>query len=162
VAEEVRKHKSRYWFNNIGTDRFTFGWYLWKAHKEMNVEALFQWGYGTNPGDIYYDLDGFEGDSSVSFTASEGERPKTPWELIREGADDHRYLQTLDNLLAKADASGRDAAKAKAAEARGFCQGVMAKIDLEKKDLRPYTQADLEKFKRALAAHIQALQEALK
>jgi hypothetical protein len=158
----VKRNKSRYWFNNIGTDRYTFGWFLWKAHKDMGVEALFQWGYSTNKADIYYDLDGSEGDSGVSFTAGEGQRARTCWEMIRQGADDHRYLQTLDNLLARADASGRDAAKAKAAEARRFCQEVMAKIDLEKKDLRPYTQADLERFKRALAGHIQALQEALK
>ncbi|MBI3830432.1 MAG: hypothetical protein HY291_13010 [Planctomycetes bacterium] len=83
VAEAVKKNKSRYWYNNIGCDRLTFGWFLWKSRKELGVEALFQWGYSTNAADIYYDLDGSEGDSGVSFTASEGQRARRPWETIR-------------------------------------------------------------------------------
>jgi hypothetical protein len=157
VAEAVRKQKARYWFNNIGTDRFTFGWFLWKAHQEMNVEALFQWGYSTNHGDIYYDLDGFEGDTGVSFTASEGQRPWVAWQLIREGAEDHRYLQTLENLIAKAEGSGDAGAKAKAAAARTFLQEAMVKIEMEHKDKRPYGQAELERLKREVAGHIMAL-----
>ena len=41
------------------------GWFMWKAHAKMGVEALFQWGYSTNTGDIYYDLDGSEGDEAL-------------------------------------------------------------------------------------------------
>ena len=161
VAEEVKKNKGRYWFNNIGTDRCTFGWFLWKARKEMGVEALFQWGYSTNTGDIYYDLDGSEGDSGVSFTAGEGQRARACWEMIRQGANDHRYLQTLDTLIAKAQ-SGSDAAKAKSAEASAFCADVMKKIDLENKSKVAYTQADLEKIKRQLGTYIIQLTEAVK
>ena len=160
VAEAVRKNHSRYWFNNIGTDRYTFGWFLWKAHRDMGVEALFQWGYSTNPADVYYDLDGFEGDSGVSFTALEGQRARTPWELIRDGANDHRYLQTLWNLCQKAQAGADPQAKATAAAAQAFCDKVMAKIDLESKGRRPYTQAELEGFKRQLAGFIQQLRPA--
>ena len=161
VAEAVKKNKSRYWFNNIGTDRVTFGWFMWKAHKEMGVEALFQWGYSTNKADIYYDLDGSEGDSGVSFTASEGQRARREWELIRDGADDHRYLQTMQNLVEKAQQGGNAAAKAKAAEALKFCDGVMAQINLERKSAKVYTQADLDKFKRELAGYIVALRQTM-
>ncbi|MFB3892570.1 MAG: glycoside hydrolase domain-containing protein [Phycisphaerae bacterium] len=162
VAEAVRKNKSRYWFNNIGTDRLTFGWFLWKANKEMGVEALFQWGYSTNHADIYYDLDGFEGDSGCSFTASEGQRPRSEWEMIRQGANDHRYLQTLANLCAKAQKGSDANAKAKADEALKFCDGVMARIDLESKRSKVYTQADLEGFKRKLAGYIIELRALVK
>jgi hypothetical protein len=158
VAEAVKKAGSKYWFNNIGTDRLTFGWFLWKAHAQMGVEALFQWGYSTNTGDIYYDLDGSEGDSGVSFTASEGQRPRREWEMIREGMNDHRYLQTLHNLIAKAEANGSAAAKAKAAEAKAFCEATMEKIDLEKKS-SPYSNSDFDALKRKLAQYILELQK---
>jgi len=158
VAEAVKQNKSHYWFNNIGTDRITFGWFLWKAHKELGVEALFQWGYSTNAADIYYDLDGSEGDSGVSFTASEGQRARRPWETIREGANDHRYLQTLANLIKKAEAGGSAEAKAKSAEALKFIDQVMTKIDLENKSKKVYTFAELDGFKRQLAEFILALQ----
>ncbi|HUW56453.1 MAG TPA: hypothetical protein VMZ92_07440 [Planctomycetota bacterium] len=157
VARAVKEHKSRYWFNNIGTDRFVFGWFLWKAKEEMGVEALFQWGYSTNKADIYYDFDGSEPDSGCSFTTSKGQRAMRHWELIREGADDHRYLQTLANLIAKARKTGTPAQKAEAAGAAATIRMVMSKVNLENKRERPYTQADLETFKRTLAKHIMAL-----
>lgn len=160
VAEAVKKNKSRYWYNNIDTDRVTFGWFLWKSRKELGVEALFQWGYGTNHADTFYDLDGFEGDTGVSFTASEGQRPKRMWETIREGANDHRYLQTLANLVSKAQAGGSADAKAKAAEAVKFIDGVMEKIDLEHKSKKVYSFVELDGFKRKLAEYILALQGA--
>ncbi len=153
VAEAVKKAGAKYWFNNIGTNRLTFGWLLWKAHAKMGVEALFQWGYSTNTGDIYYDLDGSEGDSGCSFTASEGQRARREWEMIREGMNDHRYLQTLSNLIAKAEAGDSAEAKAKAAEAKAFIDATMEPVDLEKK-ISPYSNADLDGFKRKLAQFI--------
>jgi hypothetical protein len=153
VAKAVKKAGSKYWFNNIANDRLSFGWFMWKAHEKMNVEALFQWGYSTNAGDIYYDLDGSEGDSGVSFTSSHGERPRREWELDREGMNDHRYLQTLHNLIQKANATGPKEAKAKAAEATAFIESVMEKIDLEKKS-SPYSNNDLDAIKRKLADYI--------
>jgi hypothetical protein len=126
---------------------------MWKAHEQMGVEALFQWGYSTNTGDIYYDLDGSEGDSGVSFTASEGQRARREWELIREGMNDHRYLQTLSNLIAKAETSGSAEAKTKAGEAKAFIESTMEKIDLEKKS-SPYGNSDFDGFKRKLAQYI--------
>ena len=159
VAEAVRQAHRRYWLNNIGTDRITFGWFLWKAHKDLGVEALFQWGYSTNHADIYYDLDGMEGDSGCSFTASEGQRPTREWELIRAGANDHRYLQTLANLCPKAQAGGSADAKATAGKALKFCDDVMTRIDLEKKN-KPYSHAELDTFKRKLAEFIVKLRGA--
>ena len=157
VAEAVRKHKSRYWFNNIGRDRFIFGWFLWKAKEEMGVEALFQWGYSTNKADIFYDFDGSEPDSGCSFTTSTGQRAMRHWELIREGADDHRYLQTLENLIVKAEKTGTGGQKAQAAAARAFINTTMTGINLERKRERPYSATRLETFKRTLAKHIIAL-----
>jgi hypothetical protein len=162
VAEEIKKNKGRYWFNNIGTDRLTFGWFLLKANKEMGVEALFQWGYATNTGDIYYDLDGSEGDSGCTITASEGQRARRCWEMIREGANDHRYVQTLLNLIAKAQAGNNEPAKAKAADAQKFIDGVFAKIDLEHKNKIAYTNADLDGFKHQAAGYIQELKQLVK
>jgi hypothetical protein len=153
VAEAVKNAGRKYWFNNIGTNRLTFGWFMWKAHEQMGVEALFQWGYSTNTGDIYYDLDGSEGDSGVSFTASEGQRARREWELIREGMNDHRYLQTLSNLIAKAETSGSAEAKTKAGEAKAFIESTMEKIDLEKKS-SPYSNTDFDGLKRKLAQYI--------
>ena len=157
VARAVKEHKSRYWFNNIGRDRFIFGWFLWKAKEEMGVEALFQWGYSVNKADIFYDFDGSEPDSGCSFTTSKGQRAMRHWELIREGAEDHRYLQTLANLIDNAQKTGTPARKAKAAAASAFMKSVMTKINLERKGARPYAQTELETFKRAVAKHIIAL-----
>ena len=158
VAEAVKKSGSKYWFNNINNDRLSFGWFMWKAHEKMGVEALFQWGYSTNAGDIYYDLDGSEGDSGVSFTSSRGERPRREWEMDREGMNDHRYLQTLHNLIVKADATGSDTAKAKAAEAKAYIESVMEKIDLEQKS-SPFSNNDFDAFKRKLADYILQLRQ---
>jgi hypothetical protein len=156
VAEAVKKAKSRYWYNNIDIDRVTFGWFLWKSNIDLGVEALFQWGYSTNTGDIFYDLDGSEGDSGIAFTCSEGQRARREWEMIREGADDHRYIQTLYNLIAKAEANGK---KGKADEAKKFCEEVMAKIELENKGKKVYTNAEMDGFKRKLAEFIRALKQ---
>jgi len=161
VAQEVKKNKGRYWYNNIGTDRLTFGWYLLKSNKDLGVEALFQWGYSTNTGNIFYDLDGSEGDSGCSFTTSQGQRARREWEMIREGADDHRYVQTLLNLIAKADASDDAALKDKAQAARKFIDSVFSKIDLESKK-SAYINADLEGFKRQAAAYIVELKALVK
>lgn len=161
VAQEVKKNKGRYWYNNIGTDRLTFGWYLLKSNKDLGVEALFQWGYSTNTGNIFYDLDGSEGDSGCSFTTSQGQRARREWEMIREGADDHRYVQTLLNLIAKADASDDAALKDKAQAARKFIDSVFSKIDLESKK-SAYINADLEGFKRQAAAYIFELKALVK
>jgi hypothetical protein len=158
VAEAVKKNKSRYWFNNIGTDRFIFGWFLWKANSEMGVEALFQWGYSTNKADIFYDLDGSEGDSGITFTTMEGQRARREWELIREGADDHRYIQTLANRIENARKGGDAAAKKTADEAEAFCNDVMKKINLERKSERPFTAVEMDDLKRKLAGYILKLQ----
>ena len=123
----------------------------------MGVEALFQWGYSTNKADIFYDFDGSEPDSGCSFTTSTGQRAMRHWELIREGADDHRYIQTLANRIAKARKTGTPAQKAEAAAAERYMKTVMAKINLERKGERPYAQAELETFKRTLAKHIRVL-----
>ena len=159
VAEAVKKAKSRYWFNNIDIDRVTFGWFMWKAKLEMGVEALVQWGYSTNHADIYYDLDGFEGDTGVSFTAMDGQRARRPWEEIREGAEDLRYLQTLWNAAETARKRGRRAAR-DADEAINYAKSVMAKIDLENKRQKAYTSAELDAIKRELAKHIMKLRGA--
>jgi polyhydroxyalkanoate synthesis regulator phasin len=162
VAEEVKKNKGRYWFNNIGTDRQTFGWFMLKANKEMGVEALFQWGYATNTGDIFYDYDGSEGDSGCAITASEGQRARRCWELIREGADDYRYVQTLLNLIDKAQAGNNEQAKAKAQEAQKLIQSVFSKIELERKSKIAYSNAELDVFKRQVAALILELKPLVK
>ena len=73
--------------------------------------------------------------------------------MIREGMNDHRYLQTLSNLIAKAEAGDSAEAKAKAAEAKAFIDATMEPVDLEKKT-SPYSNADLDGFKRKLAQFI--------
>lgn len=56
----------------------------------------------------------------------EGPVPSVGWEAAREGIDDHRYLRTLQQLVAEAKQAGRGPA---ASEAAAFLEQLRARID---------------------------------
>ena len=68
----------------------------------------------------------------------EGPIPSVGWEAAREGIDDHRYLRTLRELIAKAEAAGKGAA---AQQAMKFLKGLRDRIHPEHYG-KAYTEAD--------------------
>ncbi|MBF0522903.1 MAG: hypothetical protein HQL24_07620 [Candidatus Omnitrophica bacterium] len=83
------------WFYNIGQDRFSFGYYLWKTKAKGRV----QWHYQLPAVDPYFDLDGRESDYCASYPSFQGPINAVWFELAREGIDDYRYIKTLEKLI---------------------------------------------------------------
>ncbi|MCK5343134.1 MAG: hypothetical protein KAR20_07010, partial [Candidatus Heimdallarchaeota archaeon] len=58
LLKYAKKSNTDVWFYNIGQNRFTFGYYLWKT----KVKGRLQWHYQLPAVDPYFDLDGRESD----------------------------------------------------------------------------------------------------
>ncbi len=99
------------WFQNIGGNRFSEGFYMWKCgamgRRQFMVNCLY--------GDPFNEFDGPEKDSqSFLYPSKHGPVPTLNWERMREGVDDYRYLYTLD-ALAKESKDEKLAPEARAA-----------------------------------------------
>ena len=90
--------------------RMTYGFGFWQS----GYRALIPWIYQADIGDPWNYLDGSAQDF-FNRTADDGAPiPVTLWEAYREGIDDHRYLFTLENAIARAEAAGLKEAAAQA------------------------------------------------
>lgn len=92
------------WFYNIGQDRFSFGFYLWRT----KAKGRLQWHYQLPAVDPYFDLDGRESDYCASYPSPAGPINTVGFELAREGIDDYRYMITLENLIEKRRAKSEE------------------------------------------------------
>lgn len=106
------------WFYNNGLDRFQWGFHLWKSPALADFEWVYAWeARGAPP--LIDDAIGI-GDNVVPY--AKGVLPMINYEWAREGADDLRYLATLEKALA--GAPGEGAAAEIAGEARTFLAGL--------------------------------------
>lgn len=87
-------------------DRYFYGFYCWKT----GASEILQWVYRF--GEPWKDP--VRGNHGYVMPAADGPLPSIPWESLRAGVDDYRYLDLLWRLitLAKADPETTGAAKA--------------------------------------------------
>jgi hypothetical protein len=170
-AELVQKAKHRLWLYNTGMNRFSFGTYMFFAHQKFGVSGFFQWTY--NGGGTYgnfYLASHNEAHYGVTYPSTRGLRPTPVWERIRSGCNDHRYLETATQLIAKAAAANKGATEA--AALKNTLESTFAKlrfgkpeadaIDGEGKADNPMTPEGMEAFRCKVADEIVKLQDALK
>ncbi|HTL51718.1 MAG TPA: sugar-binding protein, partial [Planctomycetota bacterium] len=98
-----------YWAYNNGFNRFAHGFYLWKIH----ALGHWQWVYSWEICDAHIPVF-FARDTSAVYAFPGGFLDTIKYEDIREGIDDHRYLELLNASLKSAAAD--NPAKAPAEE----------------------------------------------
>lgn len=126
---EIREHGCTLGLYNLGATRFSYGFYPWR----VDAYCRAQWSFS------------YDGDSRDPFVAlPAGARVScdchfTPeWEVLpsigmlnqREGVDDYRYIQLLEELLDKAVEQGQDGSAA-AREARATLDELREAIAVE-------------------------------
>lgn len=106
--------------------RMTYGFGFWQS----GYRALIPWIYQYTSGDQWNYLDG----SSQDFfnrTADDGAPiPVVLWEAYREGIDDHRYVHTLQNQIARVKAAGH---LEQAASAQSVLDKILASMNVQTK-----------------------------
>lgn len=140
VLADMGKRRVEYWCypNHVAGEndhtpvagaRMTYGFGIWRS----GFVALNPWIYQSNSGDPWNYLDGPHMDF---FNRSEPDGAPVPvalWEAYREGWDDHRYLFTLEQLVAEARRSGRPEAEKAAAEAAAELGRIESAIRVQEK-----------------------------
>jgi len=168
---DMKKHRTEYWCypNHVNGEndhtpvtgaRMTYGFGFWRS----GFLALNPWIYQASSGDPWNYLDGPHSDF---FNRSEPDGTPIPvamWEAYREGWDDHRYLFTLEQLIAEARRSGKLAAEKAADEAAAELKHIEQAIHVQEKykhdGLWQPEEFDVRRWQ--IARQILRLQEVLK
>ncbi len=94
-------------FPELPTQRLAYGYFIWL----QNVRGQLTWSYLQAAANPFNALDGTSTDMMYTYPAvPEAGMPGGPspmWECIREGVDDLRYVQLLEQLIAQAEKSGQ-------------------------------------------------------
>ncbi|HOK56249.1 MAG TPA: hypothetical protein PLF90_02810, partial [bacterium] len=99
-ALDVLREKGTGWAYYNNGNRFTYGIYLFKATKELNLHHRIAWHWNVCAGDPYYALDCREDDYAWFVTNAKKELiPSIFFLRLAEGIDDYRYLLTLSRLI---------------------------------------------------------------
>ena len=136
--------------------RMTYGFGFWQS----GYRCLVPWIYQYDCGDPWNYLDSTAQDF-FNRTADDGSPiPVTLWEADREGIDDHRYLFTLENTIARAEEAGH---KEAAAKARAVIAQLNAAITVQPKYKTEclWTAETFDAWRWAIAEQILALQAIL-
>ena len=116
-------------FPELATMRLAYGYFIWL----QDVDGQMTWAYQTVSGNPLNALDGSSTDMMYTYPAiPEAGVPGGPslmWECIREGVDDLRYVQLLEDLVARADTRGQ---VGRAQEARELLQQLRSSFDWER------------------------------
>jgi hypothetical protein len=99
VVERVKSLGSAPWFINGGKGRYPYGIWFWKTTKWGQAGKI-EWMYDASTSDPYNPFDGTSKNDFGSLVLP-GQMHTVLWELSREGVDDLRYLERLDDLIAK-------------------------------------------------------------
>jgi hypothetical protein len=102
TVAEVRTAGATPWLVNVGKDRLSNGFYLWKMSR-LGVRGKIEWIYRSYRSDPSNPFDGFGRDGSeMVYPGTSTVHPAIRYELMRQGLDDLAYLHTLELLAAKA------------------------------------------------------------
>jgi len=123
LMAKSKENKATLWLYNTGMDRFSWGFYNWRAGSEGRWEWHFCWPEDTASG-------GYPGREWYNpFTGSHGMAPLAPANYsggmlfnsafldVCEGINDYTYLFTLETTLDRCEKEGRHAAIVKDAKA---------------------------------------------
>jgi len=136
--------------------RMTYGFGFWQS----GYRSLIPWIYQADCGDPWNYLDA----SSQDFfnrTADDGTPiPVTLWESYREGIDDHRYVTTLENAIARATEAGHTDA---ALKARATLDDILAAMNVQTKYKNEglWSAETFDAWRWSVAEEIMALQKLL-
>ncbi|MBI5383369.1 MAG: hypothetical protein HZA90_01640 [Verrucomicrobia bacterium] len=170
VLADSKAHSVEYWCypNHVNGEndhtpvagaRMTYGFGFWRS----GFRVLIPWIYSWTVGDPFNYLDGSSMDFFNRHEPDGTPMPVAMWEAYREGYDDHRYLFTLEQLIGKAKASPRAAARAAATTAEQELQQVWNAIRVQPKykhdDL--WSPEEFDVYRWLVARQILAVQEAL-
>jgi hypothetical protein len=141
------------WAFYNGGNRWTFGYYLYKAAKQFDMKFRLSWHWNATAGDPYYALDCREDDYAWCNATPEGQLvPAIHFEQLRAGLDDYRHLLTLARLAK--EKRGTPAAKA----AEELIAWRLASFKLGQREHDPvFGPEDWKAFRRKLADAIEAL-----
>jgi hypothetical protein len=139
--------------------RYNMGRWAYKASK-AGLGGYLRNGYMYVCCNPYFDFSEDEGSWSCVYPSKNGINAAVGWERTGQGADDFAYMEMLDERIAKARAEGKAKAQADAAEA--YLEKSLAGIDLDKRHSADLKPQEWDAFRKSLAAHIIALDEALK
>ena len=155
LLSDLKNSGSDLWFYNIGQDRFTFGYYLWKT----KAKGRLQWHYQLPSVDPYFDLDGRESDYCATYPSLEDHPINAVWfEWVREGVNDYRYLVTLDNLIRKVEALNNPSFSARLNEAKTLMADIDSSVHVEL-DKNKWAFDDYSKRRRQMAEEIVKLRK---
>ncbi len=87
------------WAFYNGGNRWTYGVYMFKAVKQIEMKFRLSWHWNVVAGDPYYALDCREDDYAWCNSSPDGRLiPGVHFERLREGLDDYRRMLTLSRL----------------------------------------------------------------
>ena len=141
------------WAFYNGGNRWTFGYYLYKAVKEHGMKFRLSWHWNAAAGDPYYALDCREDDYAWCNATPDGQLVRTiEFERLRAGLDDYRLMLTLQRLAKQK--AGTPAAKT----AEELIRSRLASFKLGQRDHDPlFGPDDWETARRKLADAVEAL-----
>jgi hypothetical protein len=141
------------WAFYNGGNRWTFGYYLYKAAKQFDLKFRLSWHWNATAGDPYYALDCREDDYAWCNATPDGHLvPSIHLEQLRAGIDDYRYLLTLARLAK--EKSGTPAATA----AEDLIASRLSAFKLGEREHEPlFPLEDWQAFRHKLADAIEAL-----
>ena len=137
VLSDMRERGVEYWCypNHISGEndhtptlgaRMTYGFGFWQS----GYRALIPWIYQASGGDPWNYLD-YNTQDFFNRTGDDGAPiPVTLWEAYREGIDDHRYVHTLQNQIARVAAAGHNA---EAAGAQSVLDQILETMNVQTK-----------------------------
>ena len=145
----------RDWAFYNGGNRWTFGYYMYKAVKQFDMKFRITWHWSCAAGDPFYALDAREDDYAfASATPDGGLMMWLECERIREGVDDYRLMLTLAHLAK--EKAGTPAAKA----AEDLIAQRMAAFKLGQREHDPlFPIDDWQTFRHKMADAIEALRK---
>lgn len=141
------------WAFYNGGNRWTFGYYLYKAAKQFNLKFRLSWHWNAAAGDPYYALDCREDDYAWCNATPDAQLvPAIHFEQLRAGLNDYRHLLTLARLAQ--EKKGTPAATA----AERLIAARLAAFKLGQRDHDTlFGPDDWLTFRRQLAEAIEAL-----
>jgi hypothetical protein len=129
----IRECGTELWVYNIGTSRFSSGFYLWK----IGAKGRLQWS-GSVSCSPYDDFDGAHPETSYMYYYSRpNDYPVATLylEKMREGIYDYRYIKTLEKAIERCKNIKKPEAEKVIKDAENLLEEIKNKIDV---DIRKY------------------------
>jgi len=141
TIEQIKKAGAEPWLVNVGKDRFSSGYWLWKM-VGLGVRGKMEWIYRSYNGMPHNSLDAQPMRAQTVYPGPKGSVISSlDYQRMRMGFDDLAYLYTLEQLLASRKNSGHGESAVAAAEA--FLQKLEGLIE---DDMNRYKNGDAKRW----------------